>query len=828
VRAIKPFIFSILFLLAAVCLRAQTHTTQTKASDTLKIDTLKATIVTAKLRPHNKGDTMEFNTQNIRLRLHGDVEELLAQLPGLHIDPDGTIIYNGEKIQHLLVDGEDIFGSNPAMVTRNFDGSKIARVQILDRKSDQSLFTGIDDGTRTKTLNLVLKESARDGYFGKVDVGGNTGGYYNADGALAAFRKKEQFTFLGLTSNTGTTGFSSNTGGSSSSINFLNGTTDALGASAGTGIPRFEAAALHYANSWNTPDDHLVANYQFSHFYTQPVTATQSLQTQPDSVYAQFQQARSINQQLQNWAYGIYDWAPDNRTAFHVVFHARNSQAQNQLDATAISTFNDTLVNSSLRTIRDNVNLQNIGGSVSWRTRIGSRPDHIFSINVGATKIDATTNGYLYSVARFYQPGGMIQTIDTIDQRKQIASHSWDATGSLSYTQPLWKGAKLGLSYDLYYIGDNPLQATFNRGDGKYEQLVDSLSSQLKTQTINHRATVVLEGNTGRFSYTLGNDWLGYSYHQQDQLTDSLFHLHYSNWTPRILLNYAASQATRLRFDYEASTQTPTPAQLAPVTNNNNPLHITLGNPNLKPGLSQSRRLEFNRFTNWIINLSAGISLISNSISTRITTDSLGRQISQPVNVDGGGTTQLNFSVNRKFGDFDLGFYSASTYSRSVNYVNDDLSQNDAFTTSSGLSLNRYVQDKYGLQFSTNFTWLDQTSSINPATPIRYWTQNHSGSVTLFLIPGFELNTNATYTWQQKTSAFTGNTCVLLWNTYIGHNFFDNRFVAKFQFNNILNANAGITRANALNTYTQTSTNILGRYWMLSAAWHFDKKFKHK
>ncbi len=219
-------------------LRGQTKSFQKTGRDTLlpKVDSLKAAVVTAVLRPRMKGDTVEYNTEHIQVPPNAVVEELLGRLPGLQIGPDGTITFNGEKIQHLLVDGQDIFGSNPTMVTRNFDANKIARVQILDRKTDQAIFTGIDDGTRIKTINLVMKESAKDGYFGKEEAGGNTGAFYNANGALAAFRDKEQFTALGLASNTGVLGFAGGNG-RGGAISFLNENTDALGASAGVGVP---------------------------------------------------------------------------------------------------------------------------------------------------------------------------------------------------------------------------------------------------------------------------------------------------------------------------------------------------------------------------------------------------------------------------------------------------------------------------------------------------------------------------------------------------------------------------------------------------------------
>src|SRR5258708_2414757 len=104
-----------------------------------KIDSLEEVIVQAKeLRPRFRGDTLVYNTSHIQLRPNANVEELLGLLPGLHIGPNGDITYNGEPIRKLLVDGEDMFSSDPTLVTRNFDASKIASVQLLDRKSDRS------------------------------------------------------------------------------------------------------------------------------------------------------------------------------------------------------------------------------------------------------------------------------------------------------------------------------------------------------------------------------------------------------------------------------------------------------------------------------------------------------------------------------------------------------------------------------------------------------------------------------------------------------------------------------------------------------------------
>jgi Outer membrane protein beta-barrel family len=826
VHAIKPILVFLLLFLVVIFVQGQERVAPTIKKDTIpiKVDSLKAAIVIAVIRPRIKGDTLEYNVEQMVMQPNAVVEELLRRLPGLQIDINGNITYNGEKISHLLVDGQDIFGSSPTMVTRNFDASKIALVQILDKKSDDAIFTGIDDGSRTKTLNLVLKEGAKNGYFGKVEAAVNTEKYYNVEGAMAAFRKKEQFTAIGMTSNTGILSASTDGAG----IDFLYGIPDPLGASAGDGIPRYSAAAIHYANTWGRAGDHADGNYQYSHYFTQPITSTESFQTQADGVYGQRQQSQSFNIRDQHWLDAHYDWAPNNNSAFKINFRGSETQQHNQFESTGSSTFNDTLVNSSQQTIRDQMCRQYLLANLAWRTRIGKKAGRIFSVTSGLTKINVMTNGYLYSTDQFYEPSGVLQSIDTVDQRKRIISHALNTNESVNFTNPLWTGAILGISYGFASAADRPVQATYDKEDGKYQEIVDSLSSYLITQTLNQHITLSVQGATGSLRYTVGNEWLDYRYHQKDLMADSTFKVHYTNWAPRVLINYIPNHSTSINFNYNVTTQEPSITQLAPITNNNNPLYITIGNPDLKPGLNQAFQLGLHRFNTWQINGNLNVTFTTNNISDKITTDILGRQISQPVNVNGGRGASTNWFIGRKIAGVDMGLHIDGTYSQEVTYINADLSRNNACSGGGGFSLNKYVTDKYSLQLNANFIYFDQVSSINTAAPVHYWAQKHSGALVLWLISHYEIGTSATYTWQERTSAFAASTAVLLWNNYISRNLMHNKLVVKAQFNNVLNQNAGISRTSSANVNTETSTNILGRIWMLSAIYHFDKKFKQK
>lgn len=819
----------LILTLIVYCSYGQTSTMRDKqqAAVGIKSDSLAPVIVSATIRPHIKGDTVEFNTEHFLLRRNTAVEEMLKQLPGLQIDGEGNITYNGEKIHRLLVDGQDIFSSDPKLITRNFEGSKVARVQILDRKSDKAGFTGVDDGLRTKTLNLVMKESARHGCFGKVEGGGNLERNYNADGMFAALSENKQFMAFGLASNTGNLGLNGGAGGGGG-ITFSNWSQDILGTSAGPGVPRFLSTAVHYGDAGIKPADIVGVNYQYGILYTEPVMTSRSLQQVPGSVFQRFQSNRSQNQQVQHWVYGTYGFTAGKASAFKMTFYGIQVAASNEFLGNEANSFNDTAVSHSLRTITDNLHRQNVGADLLWRIQVGKSADRVFSVNTAAQRGNEVNVGNIYSVNRYYQPNGLAQSADTTDQRKLISAAPVKASFSLTFAEPLWAGIILGMSGGLSFANDKPTQSTFSRGDGKYQDIIDSLSSRLITRSVKQSMSAGFQGKFRRLSFIAGGTFYSFHYYQNSLLVDSLLHISYFELTPQLMIGYHFNSTSGLNFRFGTALQEPSPEQLQAVKNNSDPFHITIGNPNLHAGSSQNFRLDVYKYKRWLINLTVNGIVISNSISTQTITDALGRQVSEPLNVAGGGMAGFSFSVARRILGFDFGMHGQGDWSQSVNYVNIELNRNTSNSAGGGLSFGKYDANIYSLQLNSNFTWFGQRSSVNLGEPIQYWSQSHQGAITLFFIRDFEINTNAVCTWQQKTNSFAENTSVLLWNAYLSHNFIHDRLVVKLQLNNILNSNSSITRTNTTNTNTETSTNILGRYWMLSAGYHFDKKFKRK
>ncbi len=122
-----------------------------------------------------RGDTINYAADKIKMPPNATVEDLLRVLPGLQVDQKGQITAQGKAIKKVFVDGEEFFNDDPTLVTKNLRSDMIAKVQIYDKKSDDAIFTGIDDGIKDRVINLKLKEDKSRGLFGKIEAGAGTG-----------------------------------------------------------------------------------------------------------------------------------------------------------------------------------------------------------------------------------------------------------------------------------------------------------------------------------------------------------------------------------------------------------------------------------------------------------------------------------------------------------------------------------------------------------------------------------------------------------------------------------------------------------------------------
>ena len=158
-----------------------------------------------------KKDTVEFNASSFRVGANAMLKDLLQRMPGMEITDDGKVKFNGEEIDKLTVGGRTFFFGDQSTALNNLPAAVVDKIRVIDRESEQTRASGIQDGSREKVLDVGLKKEYEKGWFGNVGVkGGTTIGGQDGDNPLqddrgllwggnalvSAYTEKDQLTVI--------------------------------------------------------------------------------------------------------------------------------------------------------------------------------------------------------------------------------------------------------------------------------------------------------------------------------------------------------------------------------------------------------------------------------------------------------------------------------------------------------------------------------------------------------------------------------------------------------------------------------------------------------
>ena len=146
-----------------------------------------------------KGDTLVYTADSFKVKPNATVEDLLKKLPGIKVDAQGKITSQGKTISEVLVDGDEFFGSDPTVATKNLAAKGVESVQVYEKKNENAA----EGGDETiQVMNLQLKEEAKKGYFGKVSGASDFQKFYEGELLMNKFKGAQKISVFTLTSNT--------------------------------------------------------------------------------------------------------------------------------------------------------------------------------------------------------------------------------------------------------------------------------------------------------------------------------------------------------------------------------------------------------------------------------------------------------------------------------------------------------------------------------------------------------------------------------------------------------------------------------------------------
>ncbi|WP_460583086.1 outer membrane beta-barrel protein [Hymenobacter arcticus] len=815
---------------------------------------LKTVVVTGEqVQVVQRGDTTSLNAKAFKTNPDATAGDLITKMPGISVDASGKTQAQGEAVQQVLVDGKPFFGTDPDAVLKNLPADAIDRVEIFDQQSEQSRFSGFNDGNTQKTLNIITKPAFRNGQFGRAVVGAGPD-RYRASLNLNDFHGDRRTTVLAQSNSVNEQNFGTDDllgvignsapggGGGGGRGGRGGGGGGGSGANAGDflvsqngGISKTTAAGLNYSNIWNKKTE-LTGSYFFNHSNNTLNSSTLRqyvLPGQTNTTYNENSLSGSTN--TNHRANFRLDQKIDSMTS--VLFRPRISWQQNNASQTLTGlTAREGVQQSQINTLYNSNNeAVNPGGDLLLRRKVGRK--------VGRTLSLSLNGSYNYrngtSVLNTTNVGG---TNTNLNQQSVLTQKSGTIAGNLAYTEPVGEHAQLQANYALSYAPNNSNKLTnnFNAGDQGYTRLDSALSNVFNNYYLTQGGGLSYRYNTRTIQASVGAS-AQVARLQGDQTFPRPGPVDYTFWNvlPQVNLTWRPDRSHNVRLFYRTSTNAPSLNQLQAVVNNANPLQLIIGNPNLKQEYAHSLVARYtaaraDKNSNFFALLSG--SYTQNPISNRtlvavrdttvrpILSDQsitvrlpAGAQLTQSTNLQEQYTVRAlaNYGQPLKAIKSNFNVSLGGSFSQNPGIVNNALNYARTPAITGGLVLSSNVSPNLDFTLSSNSTQSYVRNTLSKQLNNSYFSQLTRLKFSWIVGPGISFQTDVAHQLYRGLSA-AYNQNYVLWNASIGKKIFPGqRGEIKLYAFDILKQNRAIQRNVNVAYYEDVQTTVLQQYLML-------------
>jgi len=801
--------------------------------------TMSAVTVTARRPPVViNGDSIEFNSENFKTQPNAVVEDMLKKMPGIEVDKSGGITVNGKSVSKVYVNGKEFFTGDPKMATRNLAADAVDKIQIYDKKSDQAMFTGIDDGNEETAINIKTKKDRKQSTFGKVGSGFGTPGRFDGQGNVNRINNDEQYSVIATANNVNKQNFSmgdianfsaggGGRGGGGITINFSGGDggTDANS----RGIAETYSLGGNYSNLLNDKKMDFNANangsdvsrYNTSNSFTQNLIPGNNFNRTSNSVSDSRNQQQRFNATIDNKVSETfsYKFTP----SVSVQHNTSNSES-------STSTFlpDGTPTNGTLTKASSVSDATNIANTLLLRKRFAKKGRTISStITQGYN--ESLANGSQFTDQLFYNFG--VLTKDSIlDQQNKRKNLSQSYSANIVYTEPISKKSLLEFNVYLNKNNSSTSRKVFDRnlGNNQYDLLNNRLTNEFSSEYTYAGGGMNYRLNQKKYNFSTGFSLQDAMLNGINTSVNTKIKQEFKDVLPSATFQYNFSQTQNFNFNYRTSTNQPSLTQLQPVLDQSNINNQVIGNPNLKRTYNHNINLRF--FSTKILAQRNFFALLNAQVANNsiVNYDSIlptRQTLSKPVNVNGvyriNGSVNYGFGVKKLYSRFNFGLNGG--YNNNVNYVNGTL--NTTIIKSIGPSFNyTYSLDEImDLNISARHNYNITNNQVNKALNTNYVSRIYTADLTNYLPWGFVLNQSMNYTINEgRAPGF--NTAVTIWNASLSKFFLKNkRAELKLSAFDLLNKNIGISRNVTQNQIVDQSYNVINQYFLIGFTYSLQK-----
>jgi len=781
-----------------------------------------------------RGDTLVYVADSFATKENAMVEDLLKNLPGLQVDDDGNVSSQGRKITKVLVDGDEFFGDDPTIATRNLQADGVETVEVYETEDETS---GGNSEEKIQVLDVRLKEDAKKGYFGKVATsGGANSEYFTNDpsgrlfyeGEMLAnyFDKDLKVSVFALGSNTPNTGFSYRDASRFGLTNEMNGgwRSQLGGGSQLQGLPENYKGGFYFSNKIGKKKNAKVGlNYTYNDSRMTTNETRNSEYFLPDTTYTTESSDFRKEQQLSHTVNFTLDYQIDSLTNLEVksnlILREESLEEENSTDFISAS---DVLTNAT--DVNNSSNAEGLEGNVDLRlVRKFNKRNREFIAQYQYGYTEQERENFMQSNIRFF---AFPVPDSTFDQKRDVLNKTNGHRGLIEYTEPLSRKVKLNFQYKLDYFEGTQSNLTYDNNNGVYDDLSTLYSNDFSNTRMENRFGASFIYTDRKHNLTVGSRVRNVLIDNENNFTGETITQDVDNILPFLRYVYKFSNSQRITFNYSTSSSQPSLNQLQPVRDNTNPNNLIVGNPDLVPNYSHS----FNAFYNkWnaleqsYVWASTFMSYTNDAFSSSITYLPDGRTISQSINVDdninGGFFMGGGIPIFKK--KLRLDPRVDVNYSKFNSVINQQQNTTENLGVGGNLDLG-LRSDTIEVSIGVSYRYNVPQSSLSTGANQPYTVQSYSAEVFFELPARFFIESDAAYTINsQRADGF--NISPFIWNAKLSKRFLKTgNLVASVSAYDILNQNIGIRRSISNNVIIDNRNQIIARYFMAGLTLRFN------
>lgn len=796
-----------------------------------------------------KGDTIEYDAGSFKVEKDAKVDDLLRVLPGITIDGTGKITAQGKEVKKVLLDGEEFFGDDPTLITKNIRSDMVSKVQVYEKKSDLAVRTGVDDGERTQTIDIKLKEDKKKGMFGQAIAGAGTDKYYGGKVMLNKFKGAQKIAAYGILANDGMVGLgfedSQKYGvGGSGNVQMMDGGGIMIssggdeteggwdGRYRGGGVPKALNMGVSYSDKTKDDKHKINVNYKRSQINVNNTSTYNAQNNLPERAQIDSNITRSENENRANVANLRYDYKLDSLADLTVNMGFNKSNRDNISEAEAYQStlggqpITKTTSSTDLNSDQDKINVN----ALLTRRFKKERRSITFNVNVNTDQSRSDTK--YFSENRFYNDS----RTDTIDQFKEdkLSNNTYGA--SVTYTEPLSKRITGSIGYSFSSNKSETLNQSFNKDPKtqKYTVLDENVLNDFNFSSLKNSVNTALNYKTNTWTVNLSNRTDFEAVKRTYNNLNTVLQRDQTCIRPSLNVNYKISKTKNIGFNYNGQTVQPSLTQIEPLKQNSQPLVEYLDNPDLRAGFNNSYSINYNSYKQikdqsfyFYISANQGKRNINNSV--RYNLEDGTRKISF-VNIDKDnwrfyGSGSYNFMLKKKWG-LKMNMGMNAEYNSQYSYLsllNEEprLNRNKTWSIGPEIGFNRYKANKMDFYVTLSPGVEKMESYLQPELNQTTFKFNSYSQVTYYLPKDFKISLSMQQNYQAATKTLQSINMMNM-NGYISKKFLkDKSLEAQLFVNDILNKNIGVNRYQDGTAFIQTSNDVLRRYGMLKVIYNF-------